>query len=159
MIQKLWHKHSSIRFVAVGIFNTLLDFSILNFLVFAFGTNKIVANSISVSVAMLISFFLNKQIVFRDSGQSYVKKMILFIVITALGLYVIQNIVIAIMIHYLTWPASVCSDLLHSIGFKQLSDTFITLNFAKVIATGFSLVWNFFMYKKYIFSGNTESVE
>jgi putative flippase GtrA len=150
--KKLWSSNSVIRFIAVGITNTIIDFAILNILVFAFGLNKIVANSISVTIAMLVSYSLNHYVVFRQSNENHARKFVLFIIITAFGLFAIQNLIIYFFVHIFTWPGNVATNVLHFIGLNQLSKAFVILNFAKAIASAATLVWNYFMYKKFVFT-------
>lgn len=151
MIKNLWG-YSGTRFVAVGIFNTILDFSILNILVFAGGFNKIMANTISVSIAMAVSYLLNKYVVFRHKEEHRATKLVLFVIITAFGLFVLQNGIIYILVHLFTFPGNLATTILHGgLGLKNLSDSFISLNIAKALATAVTLVWNYFMYKQLVF--------
>lgn len=152
MLTEYWHKFSGIRFVAVGVLNTLIDFGIFNVLIFVFDMNKIVANTISVSIAMTISFFLNKSVVFRHEGKDNSRRFVKFILITTFGLYIIQNLVIYLFAHLFTTPADIATNFIHWFGLNSLSQQFITVNFAKVIATGVTMVWNYFMYKKFVFA-------
>jgi putative flippase GtrA len=154
MLKKLWSKMAA-RFVVVGIINTAIDFGILNFLVFAFDLNKLAANTISVSIAMVISYMLNYSVVFRQKEQNHLKKALLFLIITAFGLWVLQNATIYIFLHWFTWPASVIKSLLELIGLDAISKDFVLLNTAKVIGTMVSMLWNFFMYRKFVFTDRT----
>jgi putative flippase GtrA len=140
------------RFVAVGIINTIVDFVVLNILAFSFDINKILANTISVSIAMTVSYFLNRQLVFKYEGKDHAKRLFLFIIITVFGLYVIQNSVIFLLVRHVTFPAHLATSIIHGIGLNSLSDSFIGLNLAKAIATGITMVWNYFMYKHFVFS-------
>lgn len=139
------------RFIAVGITNTVIDFLILNTLVFMFGLNNIIANSISVSIAMFVSYMLNHHFVFRYKNKDYAKKLTLFIAITAFGLFVIQNLVIHTLVHPFTFPADLVITIINGIGVHNFSDDFIILNFAKAAATGITMVWNYLMYKNFVF--------
>lgn len=157
MIKKMW-SFSAVRFVFVGIINTIVDFSILNILVFVFGLNNIIANTISVSVAMLVSYLLNQTIVFRYQGKNHAKNIVLFVAITAFGLFVLQNLVIYLFVHLIHFPADWATSIIHTIGFENLSKEFISLNFAKAVATGVTMVWNYFMYKRFVFNNtNTQN--
>lgn len=151
MFGKVW-SYSGIRFMTVGVANTIIDFTTLNLLVFVFDLNKILANTISVSIAMLISYGLNHKVVFRHKGTGHLKKLFLFILITAFGLFVLQNLTIYCLAHLFTWPANVATSIIHGIGITHPSKEFITLNFAKAIATGVTMVWNYSMYKKFVFN-------
>jgi putative flippase GtrA len=155
-MKKVWDFRVA-RFIAVGVTNTAVDFIILNVLAFAFGLNKIVANSISVSIAMLVSYLLNHHFVFRYKGSDYAKKLMLFITITAFGLFVVQNSLIFILVHWFTYPANLGITIIHGIGLKDLSSAFITLNFAKAFATGVTMIWNYIMYKNFVFNEKQET--
>lgn len=149
MINKFWNR-SFIRFAAVGIVNTAVDFVILNILVFGFSLNKIPANMISVSVAMLVSYALNYRIVFRNTDAKHGQKLVLFVAITMFGLFILQNLVIYLFVHTFTGPASIVSDILSKLGI-ELSQNFILLNTAKILATVVTMIWNFLMYRKFVF--------
>jgi putative flippase GtrA len=155
MKKDIW-SHTGTRFIAVGITNTVIDFGILNLLVFVFGLNNLTANTISVTIAMAISYMLNYHVVFRQKSANHIKKALLFLAVTAFGLWVLQNGTIYIFVHWLTWPASVIKSLVDFVGLDNLSKDFVLLNTAKVIGTVISMLWNFFMYKKYVFTDNNK---
>jgi putative flippase GtrA len=151
MFKRLW-AFKQTRFIAVGILNTVIDFSILNILVFGLNFNKILANSISVSVAMTISYLLNKSIVFKHTGQHQASKIIQFIIITAFGLYVIQNGIIDLLIHHYNLLGHLANSWLHAaIVSNSLNYNFIALNSAKLVATIITLFWNYLMYRYLVF--------
>lgn len=145
------------RFALVGIFNTGLDFSILNALVFVFGVPDIAANIVSGTIAASISFFLNHRFVFSASRPKSAQNFLIFLAITMVGLYGLQNLIIYVLTHYLTAPASWCFDLLQWFRAGTFSRDFVRLNFAKVIATLASLTWNYFLYAKYVFKPSSGS--
>ena len=127
------------KFAIIGGFNTLLDFIIL-FGLTAIGFNSVVANIFSTGITFVSSFILNKQVTFRSQKRTkkeLMREMILFTIVTLFGLWVIQSGVIYFV-----------SGLLRSFS---LNDS-IVLFLAKIIATGFSLVWNFVLYKKVVFT-------
>lgn len=151
MIEKVWG-FSGVRFVFVGVINTLVDFTILNILVFVFDLNNILANTISVSIAMFVSYILNNIVVFRYQGKNHARNILLFIAITAFGLFILQNLVIYLLVHIIQFPADLVISVLQALGFENYSQEFIALNFAKAVATGVTMIWNYFMYKKYVFN-------
>jgi putative flippase GtrA len=122
------------RFVAVGLAATVLDFGILN-LLSLLGTSSLLANTVSTGLSMAFSFFANKKFTFRSESKNYVRQVVLFIVFTLFGLWVIQNLIIQglLMVLPADWPE------------------FIRLNGAKSIATVASMIWNYLAYSKIVF--------
>ena len=130
-------KNQKIKFATIGAFNTALDFAIL-FGLKTLGINIVVANITSTGITFVLSFILNKKITFNSTNKTKkenIKEFLLFTIITLFGLWVIQTLVIYII-------TSILSNILISN---------INLFIAKIIATIFSLVWNFILYKKVVF--------
>lgn len=137
-----------LKFVAIGGFNTALDFAIL-FGLSALGLPKILSNGVSTGVTFLISFVLNKKITFKSEAKTkreLAREMLLFTIVTLFGLWVIQSVVILA-----TEPIflAVFGDFqIFRINFTKEK---LALFAAKIIATLFSLTWNFILYKKVVF--------
>lgn len=135
-MDRLLKKHADkLRFAIVGGANTALDFIILFALTFA-GMDRIAANYVSTSVSLVFSFFANKQFTFKDKTKTGKKQFILFVVITLIGLWVIQPLII--------WIAS---NALAS----SITNQAINLFIAKLIATLASLTWNYLLYSRLVF--------
>ena len=136
-MKALLRKHATkVRFGLVGAANTALDFGLLLVLANFFAMPHVIANIVSSSIAFVSSFFANKKYTFKTTGQSVVREMILFTVITLFGLWVIQSAIITL----LTPPIQAIVT----------NDT-ITLVIAKLIATLASLTWNYVLYSKVVF--------
>lgn len=132
-LKNLSKKHAEkLRFALVGGFNTALDFGLL-FLLVWLGLPKIGSNYISTSIAFIFSFFMNRSFTFKSEGDAK-KQFIPFLVVTMIGIWVLQPIVIL----FITSIDSLFNDS-------------INLFIAKLLATLVSLVWNFLMYKKFVF--------
>lgn len=139
------------RFGAVGIFNTLFDFVLFNLLSSRrVGLTKLQANTISTSITMVISFFLNKSAVFHADGESGFQAASFFL-ITAFGLYVLQNSVIYVLAQRWRWPRQLVNLIRSRLGLRRPSTDFILKNSAKVAGTLISLTWNYIMYKQVVF--------
>lgn len=139
-LQNLLKNSQKLKFVLIGGFNTALDFAILFGLKF-FGVPELVANGLSTGTTFIISFILNKKITFKSTGktrQQLAHEMILFTAVTLFGLWVIQTFII--------WA-------LKPIFLPILSEN-LALFLAKIIATTFSMIWNFILYKKIVFKQN-----
>jgi putative flippase GtrA len=136
-MKALLRKHATkVRFGLVGAANTALDFGLLLVLANFFAVPHVIANIISSSIAFVASFFANKKYTFKTTGQSVVREMILFTVITLFGLWVIQSAIITL----LTPPIQAIVT----------NDT-ITLVIAKLVATLASLTWNYILYSRIVF--------
>ncbi len=128
-------------FAAIGGLNTILDFVIL-FGLTSLGISSLIANVFSTGITFINSFSLNKKITFKSVSKNkkeLVREMTLFIIVTLFGLWVIQGVII-----FLTLP------FFESI----LKNPKISLLTSKLIATIFSLIWNFILYKKVVFNKN-----
>ena len=133
---ELAKKHAEkIRFGIVGIANTALDFLIL-FILVNFGVDKIAANYISTSASLVFSFFVNKSFTFTSKGGNAKKQFALFIIVTLIGLWVIQPIIILGV-----------STMVAGTGWTDGVILFV----AKLIATIASLIWNYVFYSRIVF--------
>jgi len=138
---KALEKHGDkIRFVIVGGANTALDFLVL-FLFVNLGVDKIVANYISTSVALIFSFFANKSFTFKNTDKNAKKQFLLFLVVTLAGLWVLQPIII--------WATS---PILAPYITNEAALLFVT----KLIATVASLIWNYLLYSRLVFKKKAE---
>jgi putative flippase GtrA len=135
-MEQILKKHGQkIRFAIVGGFNTALDFAILFILTFA-GMDKIVANYFSTGISLIFSFFANKKFTFKHKGGNAKKQFAAFLVITLIGLWAIQPLVI--------WVSTTALE-------SYIPNEAINLFVAKLIATVASLVWNYLLYSKLVF--------
>lgn len=139
-----------IRFAIVGVSNFLVDFVIFNLLTYFVANFSIVwASIISGTAAMINSFIFNKNFTFRTRKLSTFR-LVMFFVVTAAGLYAIRPIVIYFMTSIWLWP----SQLLYSITTSlklPFSQDFDTRNLALLVAIAVVLVYNYLIYKFFIF--------
>ena len=135
-------------FGLVGVANTALDFVIYNLL-----TRKIPripANICSTSVAMAFSFTANF-FVFQPHTFDAPGQATKFIIVTAVSLYVIQNVVIYLTTNVWMQPVRWANSATHKIQLASgWSEAFVSKNTVKLLATGCSLVWNFLRYRFYV---------
>jgi len=135
LINKIKNNSQLLRFGLVGGINTALDFGLL-FVFKALGIPVEIANIMSTGLAFVFSFFANKKYTFKTRETNVVREMILFIVVTLTGLWVLQTIIIAVL-----------HDPLSAI----IKNGDIALLVAKLIATVASLTWNYIFYSKLVF--------
>jgi len=90
-----------IRFGIVGVLNTLVDFGLLNILMFSLRINNgygfLIIRTISFICAVLVSFPLNKDWTFQDNNEEKKFKFIKFVVVTIFTL-IINNILAGYLI-------------------------------------------------------------
>lgn len=128
-------RSEKVRFGLVGAFNTGIDFGILFILARLVGVPTVVANGISTTCALIVSYKLNKKAVFRDT-DTHSRQMVIFVVVTLAGLWGIQSIVITFSL-----------AVLHSV----IGNSELLLLVAKGAATVCSLVWNYLWYSRVVF--------
>lgn len=145
--------NSLAKFGLVGILNTAVDFIIFNILTNKkVGLKKVPANLISTSVAMLISFTLNRGFVFKATGGNIYIQSAEFFAVTAFGLYVLQNIVIWFLLDVWQWPVNVAWKIVRLIKLDTyMGEEFVRKNTAKAAATLVSLTWNYLMFSFIVF--------
>jgi len=140
------HKKRDLTFILfsiIGVFNTLFDL-VLYVIFYNLSHSIIIANLIATTAALIGSYFLNGRVAFKNK-QLTLKKFLLFMGVTAFGLWVVQTGLILLLTpltHHV--PASVWRL---AGSFAHLAKTVLP----KLIATGVTFVWNFVWYHKVIF--------
>ena len=99
-----------IKFCLIGVLNTGIDFIIYGFLTRVLGFYFLLANIISVVVAMTFSFFANKTITFKNKETGILKQYSKFVFINTFGL-ILNNIILFIGVRVLN-----LNDLLAKFG-------------------------------------------
>jgi putative flippase GtrA len=119
-----------IKFATVGFFGAVVDFSILNILVFLFGVPKEYANLVSVTCAIISNFIWNRLWTFPESqGDAFHTQFGQFALVNLVGLAINQTVFL-LSDHYVFEP-------------MLLPHKTIPLNLAKACAIGVVLFWNF----------------
>lgn len=124
------------RFALVGILNTLVDISIYTFLSHL-GWAVLIANTISTSCGMLLSFFLNRNFTFNAPPEGKRRQVILFLAVTLVSQWIIQPIIIFV--------TSTVIDQLHLVQI-------VAVIIAKCCAILVSLIWNYWWYSRIVFA-------
>jgi putative flippase GtrA len=153
------------RFFVVGVWNTLVDLSILSLMISITGAKPdetlklILCNTVSGTFSIASSFLLNRYFVFRD-GKNPVqgKKLITFIVVSLIGAYGINNTVLNVVVLHADWLHEFIYPI---IEFIKL-DGIITQNMAKIftgkaVAGLSSMLWSFWAYGKFVFKQPAEN--
>lgn len=130
-----------LRFILVGLLNTLIDFGML-FALTAWGLGVVPANMISTATALVFSFVMNRSFTFGASG-SPLAQAVKFLLVTLVGLWVLQPLVLVAGTALLVGLLSPAWALLVS----------------KVAATIVSMVWNYLLYDRFVFRSDSAQNE
>lgn len=154
----------AVKFGAVGLINTFIDYLVLNVLVFMgltatltiFGTPMLIANFISVTLAMVNSFILNRFWAFKSQADTdktnIVQEILKFVIVTVFSAFVINQVIFNIFYTGMPWLNDFVYSIVAAVKLNGIfSPGFVSLNMAKVFATVASLIWNFFAYKFFVF--------
>ena len=132
MDNKLYHFRQFIKFCAIGVINTTIDFGIYFFLTRftgLTGTHIYVANAISFCAAATFSLFANKRFTFDRADKVTLNETIKFFA-TAISGFALGTLTLFMLVEHL--------------GFHDLV--------AKVGATGVTVIWNFLISKFWVFT-------
>jgi putative flippase GtrA len=142
------------KFAIVGVINTLVDLIFFNIFRRSKKITATVASYLSSTIAMINSYFLNRYWTFSSTSTGSSTEFLKFFLSTIVGIYVIHNGIVWILTNKFKWPGRLALKTVRFIKpLNFMSDTFVTDNFAKVTAIIFSLIWNFILYKFWVFVG------
>jgi putative flippase GtrA len=141
------------RFAVVGIINTLIDLIFFNVFRRTLKVKAIVASYLSSTIAMINSYVLNKYWTFSGGGNSSQgEEAVKFLFSTIIGVYGIHNGIVWLLSEKILWPGNFIYAITSRIPvIKKLSSQFIHDNFAKGCGILGSLIWNFLLYKFWVF--------
>lgn len=141
-MEKLLKKHAEkVRFVIVGVVNTVVDFVILLTLT-SFGVPPAIANYPSSTAAVVVSFIGNKNYTFKTKGARLKREITLFLVFTFFCTLILQPLTILLI----QWALS-------PLGLDIVVVAFI----AKCFATLVTLIWNYYTYSRFVFIDNKQN--
>ena len=141
-------------FCVVGVVNTCLDVGVYNLLARKpIAWPRIPASVASTTLAMIVGFTLNLQIVFRPEKANLWLRASRYLLVTCFSSYVVQSAVIYLTTHAWRSPFRHMQKLLGCIPrYSHLSNEFIDRNTSKMIAVGVGLVWNFCLNRWYVYA-------
>lgn len=123
------------RFSIVSSISTTIDFTILLTLT-SFGFPLIGANFISTTTSFIFSFIASKKYAFRTPDHHIKREIVLFVIITLFGIWVIQPLLI--------WPLQ---PFITGFGIHGMLVAII----AKLIASLATFIWNYLLYTRLVF--------
>lgn len=123
------------RFASVGVVNTLVDL-ILYVVLVGLGLGIVLANFLSTSAGMAVSFAGNRRFVFGGTGNR-AREIALFVIVCGVGIWVIQPLVIL-------WTGSALD------GLTDLPSVVVS-SVPKILAILVAAVWNYLLYSRLVF--------
>ena len=143
-IERLAEKHPSIlqfpKFITVGVSNTIIDFGILNLLMYLTGETSGIFfslfKSISFIVAVTNSYILNKHWTFKSSGETKNGEFLKFVVVNLIGCAI--NV---------SWASYVVNVIGAPAGISPM----LWANIGAASAVVFTVSWNFIGAKFFVF--------
>lgn len=129
-----------IKFAIVGAIGALIDFGVMNLLVWLVEASLVVAGSISFICAVISNFTWNRFWTYPESRTKHVVGQLLqFTFVNAIGLL--------IRVPILKFGEPALDHLLEKLNFSLLSNghTFISHNATLAIAIGIVMLWNYFV--------------
>ncbi len=129
------------KFVIVGGLNTAIDIGVLNLLMWLFGAYQggqiIIFNVISVSLAIINSYFWNKYFTFGSKKKKKQVQEFSTFVAVSLGGMIINTGIVYLLTTFAAPPFGLSQEL--------------WANAAKILAIGVAWIWNFSGYKFVVF--------
>ncbi len=122
-----------IKYGIVGVSNVAIDFAFLNLFLW-FHLNLYLAISLAFTIAATNSYFLNRNWTFKDKKADQVgRQYILFLIVSITGL-LLNNFIVFLFVKYIF-----------------IINLVLTANAAKVVATGFVVIWNYCINRFFVF--------
>ena len=159
VLRKVFKKRFA-RFFVVGVWNTLVDLTVLTIMVKLLDVQAdqtlklILANSVSATASITSSFLLNRFFVFRDGGNPiHGKKVATFIAVSLIGAYGINNTVLNLVVLHADWLHNFTYSIVQTLSLDSVfSKNFVTIFTGKAVAGLSSMLWSFWAYGKFVFS-------
>jgi len=132
-----------IIFGIIGVLNTSIDIGVFMFLKYIFNIDNqslwiIVINLIAIIIAIIFSYFANKNLTFQHKKDSNVKEVGSFIIVNAFG-FAVNTIILTTVIYILSIIAPDIKNL--------IDPAFI----GKILGTAGSMIVSFIGYKFFVF--------
>ncbi len=148
------------RFFAVGVWNTIVDLTVLTLVVRLFDIQAketlslVLANSVAATCSITSSFLLNRYVVFRDGKNPIQKKKVAtFIAVSLIGAYGINNTILNLTVLHAPWLHDFTYSIIKLVNLDGVfSKNFITIFTGKAIAGLGSMLWSFWAYGKFVFT-------
>lgn len=144
-------KNEAKKFTFAGAVATIADYGALNLLTILAGLPLLAANMVSTTISSIISYRLNKRIVFEGRRHGRKRSIVLYSLIIGTGIYLIQGGLLLLFQKPLLPVAELLSQII------PLNPRTININISKVGAGAFAGIWNYLMLRRFVFfAGDAE---
>lgn len=159
IFQVTWARSVEVRrFGAVGVVNTLVDYVVFIALtkIMRLPLESVwIAKVISGTLAIAVSFYLNRTWVFRTSGASLAQAA-RFVTVTVIGVYGIQTSLTHVFASVYPGLGEALYAALETISVTRLfpailTEAFVIKTVAFALATSVSMTFNFLLYRSWVF--------
>jgi putative flippase GtrA len=99
-------KSELLRYLLVGVFNTGFGYALIFGAQFLLNWSPIASNFFGYAVALLISFFLNRNLTFKSDGKK-TGELVRFLIVFAIA-YSANFIALYVLLHYTKTPPVAC---------------------------------------------------
>lgn len=147
------------RFASVGVANTAIDFGTFNLLLHL-GVARGIANVAGIGLALCFSYVANSRWTFRGGHDGW-RTALPFVAVTGIGMGINTALVVLLgdparfpgvgLVLFLGDPARFPG--IAGPGVLVLTAALLVPNIAKILASVFSLTWNYLGYAKFVFRG------
>jgi putative flippase GtrA len=103
------HQKSFLRFCAVGLVNTLIDFGLFALLYYSAGWPLLGAHGASFSAATANSYVLNRKWTFGEAAGSHRRQFPKFIAVACVGLILSAGVIYLLKNLMVVWLAKICA--------------------------------------------------
>lgn len=130
-------------FGIIGVLNTSIDIGVFMFLKYIFDIDNqsswiILINLIAIIIAIIFSYFANKNLTFQHKKDSDVKEVSSFLIVNALG-FIVNTIILKTVIYILAITA------------PDVENFIDTALIGKILGTAGSMIVSFIGYKFFVF--------
>ncbi|MEA4811086.1 MAG: GtrA family protein [Anaerolineaceae bacterium] len=140
------------RFVMVGLLNTLIDFGLMNLFTQVFKISLVIAQALSFTVAVISAYFLNRIWIYPEAKNGSKREQFpKFVIINLLGLG-LRSVLVPL------FDKAIASLLnANPIHFKDLPQQFFSHNGALALVLPLTILMNFFLNRAWTFKTKKEN--
>ncbi len=139
----------AVKFLAVGVVNTLLDYGLFYLFLSVCGLDKNLAQIFATALAMTNSYLVNRYWTFEKKGGVKAGEIVRFVIVNLLSL--LTTLLCLNLFYDVLSLHHVCNNLLALCGMEYQLSGDVAILFCKALAMPFSLAVNFLGNRLWVF--------